>query len=361
MILHLNGSAMTQWARDDTDRRVHGSNAVISTLNPWAEQEGLPQYYVNARENVPRPNPDSLLVVDDERIAAMYGQQRMDTSAVETLAAMPGIEVADIGPDSPKQWRDRAAAVYPNGQVHIAKAVGAHGQTVISVSVPDGVAPVGQVAFLREVDGKRIALFVLDRQTFEEIYGAYRQHYGHEPKLLPPGNFMPVINPEVYQSWNPIFVILLTPLVVAFFGWRIRSGSPMPTAHKLVWGMILTTGALLLMTGAGLTSNGGVMKVSGLWLASFYMMVTLGELFLSPMGLSLVTKLSPKRLVGLTMGGWFLATAFGNNLSGFFGGIQQTMSPVTFFLLLAGLAGLVVVFLLLVLPRLDTAIKQYGA
>ena len=77
------------------------------------------------------------------------------------------------------------------------------------------------------------------------------------------------------------------------------------------------------------------------------------------MGLSLVTKLSPPRLVGLTMGGWFLATAFGNNFSGFFGGIQGLMSPVSFFLLLAGLAGLVALYLRIVLPKLDATIKQY--
>ncbi len=94
---------------------------------------------------------------------------------------------------------------------------------------------------------------------------------------------------------------------------------------------------------------------------SFYLVVTFGELCLSPMGLSLVTKLSPKRLVGLTMGGWFLATAFGNNFSGFFGGIQHMMKPGAFFLLLAGLAGLVALFLFLVLRKLDAAIRQYGA
>ena len=96
-----------------------------------------------------------------------------------------------------------------------------------------------------------------------------------------------------------------------------------------------------------------------LWLAGFYAVVTIGELCLSPMGLSLVTKLSPPRLVGLTMGGWFLATAFGNNFSGFFGGIQSLMSPVSFFLLLSGLAGLVALYLRLVLPKLDATIKQY--
>ena len=90
------------------------------------------------------------------------------------------------------------------------------------------------------------------------------------------------------------------------------------------------------------------------------MIVTIGELCLSPMGLSLITKLSPPRLVGLTMGGWFLATAFGNNFSGFFGGIQSTMSPVSFFLLLAFLSGLVCVYLKIILPGLDETIRKYG-
>ena len=61
------------------------------------------------------------------------------------------------------------------------------------------------------------------------------------------------------------------------------------------------------------------------------------------------------------MGGWFLATAFGNNLSGFFGGIQGHMDPAWFYLLLAGLSAMVALFLFLVLPRLDRAIRQYGA
>ena len=95
-----------------------------------------------------------------------------------------------------------------------------------------------------------------------------------------------------------------------------------------------------------------------MWLASFYLVVTLGELCLSPVGLSLVTKLAPKRLVGLAMGGWFVATAFGNKFSGFFGGIQHLMDPMSFFLVLAGLAALVIFS---VLPKLDRAIRKYGA
>jgi len=69
-----------------------------------------------------------------------------------------------------------------------------------------------------------------------------------------------------------------------------------------------------------------------------------------------VTKLAPKRLVGLAMGGWFLATAFGNNFSGFFGGIQHMLDPVSFFLILAGLAAAAATFIRLLLPQLDAAI-----
>jgi POT family proton-dependent oligopeptide transporter len=79
------------------------------------------------------------------------------------------------------------------------------------------------------------------------------------------------------------------------------------------------------------------------------------------MALSLVTKLSPKRFVGLTMGGWFFATAVGNKFSGFLGVLQGAMAPANFFLVITGAVALVAFYILSVLPKLDTAIKKYGA
>jgi POT family proton-dependent oligopeptide transporter len=76
------------------------------------------------------------------------------------------------------------------------------------------------------------------------------------------------------------------------------------------------------------------------------------------MGLSLVTKLAPKRLVGLMMGGWFLATAIGNKLAGFISGLEP--STMMFLILAAAILG-VAGFIYVLLPRLDSAIKQYGA
>ena len=76
--------------------------------------------------------------------------------------------------------------------------------------------------------------------------------------------------------------------------------------------VVITGVAALFMVIAGFTSDNGAVKVSGMWLMGFYAIITVGELFLSPMALSLVPKLSPTRFVGLTMGGWFFATAVGN-------------------------------------------------
>jgi amino acid/peptide:H+ symporter len=369
MILHLNGSAMTQWARDNTDREAWGPGKVLTSTLPGIQQDALPSYYPNAAEEVPRPDPRSLLRVQSDEVASMYGQQRMDEEAVATVAANEGLEVVEIeeaedreGEDPQAAWRDRAVNVYGEGEVTVKEEKDSHGSPVISVRIPDGAKPKRQVAFLRTLEsGKQIAVYVVSQSTWDQIYVDYEKAYGKPPQYLPPGEFLPVVNSEVYQSWNPFWVIFLTPVVVAFFQRRAKKGKPVPTAHKLLYGMLLTTLALLIMAFAGWVSKNGTVKVSDLYLMTFFLVITFGELCLSPMGLSLVTKLSPRRLVGLTMGGWFLATAFGNNLSGFFGGIQGKMDPMNFFLVLAGLSALVALFLFLVLPRLDRAIRKYGA
>ncbi len=358
MILHLNGSAMTQWARDDTDREAAWVPLAI-------KQEALPSYYLNAAEDVPRPHPDSLLEVEPASIARMFGQQRMDESAVAVVERIPGIRVLDLGEEGASaDVSRRGTAVYADGDVTVEETTDAHGAPVVSVTVPDTARPLRHVAFVREgAGGGSLAVVLVDEHTMRALYDGYRERFGHEPALLPPGEFLRVVNSEIYQSFNPLFVILLTfgILGVAAFTARRRSRGVLTTARKIFIGLVLTTVALLLMAVAGWLSDHGTVKVGAVWLIGFYAVVTMGELFLSPMGLSLVTKLSPRRLVGLTMGGWFLATAFGNNFSGFFGGIQGQMEPTSFFLLLAGLAALASLFIFVLLPRLDAAIETYGA
>ncbi len=362
MILHLNGSAMTQWARDFTDRRPGPTESVT-----YLQQDALPSYYTNASEDVPRPHPESLLVVESSEIANQFGQSRMRESAAGRIASMEGVELlrlatATSGDGSvDPAWLARAVKIYDDSDVDVRMEQGAHGEDVVTVALADGAVSKGRVIFLRESSAGKIPIFVVDRSIHDAVFNGYVERYGHPPEYLPPGQYLQVINAEVYQSWNPFFVIILTPLVVWFFQSRVRKGSPVPTAHKLLYGMMLTTAALLIMAYAGSLTEGGILKVSGLWMAAFYMVITTGELCLSPIGLSLVTKLSPKRLVGLTMGGWFLATAIGNKFSGFFGALQNYMEPMWFFLFLSACAAAVALFIFVVLPRLDGAIRKYGA
>jgi len=118
------------------------------------------------------------------------------------------------------------------------------------------------------------------------------------------------------QSINPGWVILLTPLVVAFFTWLRRRKKEPSTATKIAFGLFISGLSALVMVGAVYASHNGTEKASVLWLISSYGVITIGELLLSPMGLSLVSKLSPVRITSLMMGGWFLATSIGNKLSG---------------------------------------------
>jgi POT family proton-dependent oligopeptide transporter len=361
MILHLNGSAMTQWANESTRRDI----AAPSQL----QQDALPSYYGNAAEQLLRPNQQNLVVVDDPNVARMFGQKRMDEASLAAILAKHpdlitrefGVDVAitSLESDADKTVFLFATAVYEDGMVEIEETTDSHGSPVTKVEVPEGVKALRRVALLREGPSGPFPTYVIAADGYETMYAGYAEKYGHPPQQTEPGVWVKVINPELFQSLNALFVIGFTPLVVGFFAWLNRRRT-ITTARKVFWGLCLTTASLLVMVVAGLATEDGASKVSGLWLVGFYGVITIGELLLSPMGLSLVTKLAPKRLVGLAMGGWFLATAFGNNFSGFFGGIQHLLEPATFFLILAGLAGAAALFIRLLLPRLDAAIKQCG-
>jgi hypothetical protein len=334
----------------------------------YIQQDALPSYYINASEEVPRPHPDGLLVVDSAEMANMFGQSRMRASAVDTLDVYPGIEVVRLGVGTETDagvsdaWLARAVKVYDDDAVSVKQEQGAHGENVITVALADGAVPRDRVVVLRQLSsGSKVPIYVVDQHTFDAIFAGYEVRFGHPPDTLEPGEFLQVVNSEVYQSWNPFFVIILTPLVVWFFQRRVTAGKPVPTAHKLLWGMLLTTVALLFMAVAGSMTDSGAVRVSGMWMAGFYLMITVGELCLSPIGLSLVTKLAPARLVGMAMGGWFLAISIGNKFSGFLGTLQNHMDEMWFFVFLAGLAAAVALFVFSVLPKLDRAITKYGA
>lgn len=128
---------------------------------------------------------------------------------------------------------------------------------------------------------------------------------------------------ELYQSINPFWVVVLTPVVVGFFGFLRSRGRKVSTPTKIAIGLFITGLSTLVMVGAVTSVQMDDAKASSWWLIASYGVITIGELCLSPMGLSLVSKLSPPRLTALMMGGWFLSTAVGNKLSGIISGLWE--------------------------------------
>lgn len=133
-----------------------------------------------------------------------------------------------------------------------------------------------------------------------------------------PVNDQPVqlISTEIFQSINPLFIILFTPLVITFFSFLRRRKKEPSTPGKIAWGLLITGISTAVMALAIYNTDITQDKSSAWWLIVSYAVITVGELFLSPIGLSLVSKVAPARLTSLLMGGWFLATAIGNKLSG---------------------------------------------
>jgi proton-dependent oligopeptide transporter, POT family len=138
-----------------------------------------------------------------------------------------------------------------------------------------------------------------------------------DPKNLPAEGEKAILwGIPLSQSINPGWVILLTPLVISFFAFLRRKNKEPSTATKIAFGLLISALSVLVMVGAAYITNSGTEKASVFWLIGTYGVITIGELLLSPMGLSLVSKLSPVRITSLMMGGWFLASSIGNKLSG---------------------------------------------
>jgi POT family proton-dependent oligopeptide transporter len=179
-------------------------------------------------------------------------------------------------------------------------------------------------------------------------------------KLPAEGTASYLYNTELFQSINPFWVIALTPVVVGFFAWLNRRGREPSTATKIAMGLGISALSTLVMVAAVYVGSNGSIKVSPMWLVSCYGVVTVGELFLSPMGLSLVSKLSPKRITAVMMGGWFLATSLGNKLSGILATLWDGYeNKANFFLVNAVLLSIAAIATLFMLKWLNKILKEH--
>ena len=153
-----------------------------------------------------------------------------------------------------------------------------------------------------------------------------------------------------FQSVQPLFVILLTPL----FAWTwTRMGAKQPSiAGKFALGLFFMGMSYFVLVPAGAMAQAGEgIRVSPWWIIVSYAISEFGEICLYPVGMSAVSKLAPPRIVGLMMGVWFLAIAFGNKLAGYAAGFIETMPLSTLFAVMTGvLVGAAVVMAILIRP-----------
>lgn len=176
-----------------------------------------------------------------------------------------------------------------------------------------------------------------------------------------PNQEVALYNTELFQSINPGWVIILTPIVVGFFMILRRRGKEPTTPTKIVLGLFISALSCLVMVGAVYAGDNGLIKVSAIWLIASYGVITLGELMLSPMGLSLVSKLSPPRLTALMMGGFFLSTSIGNKLSGVLASFwYEYDNKAYFFVVNFGLLLIATILGLSILKRLNKIMKERG-
>ncbi|MEP7265865.1 MAG: peptide MFS transporter [Bacteroidota bacterium] len=182
-----------------------------------------------------------------------------------------------------------------------------------------------------------------------------------EEKLPEKGSSIKLVSTELFQSVNPFWVIVLTPVVIAFFSFLRKRNKEPSTPWKIFYGLFITALSTLVMVAATFAGHNGAEKVSMLWLVGCYGVITVGELCLSPMGLSLVSKLSPPRLTGLMMGGWFLSTSIGNKLSGVLASMWDGYEiKSSFFLVNLVLALATAVIIFFMIKWLNSILKEKG-
>jgi POT family proton-dependent oligopeptide transporter len=139
-----------------------------------------------------------------------------------------------------------------------------------------------------------------------------------------------------FQAFNPFMIFAFTPLVIALWARQAQRGTEPSTVMKMAFGCLLCALSYVIMAGAAWQSAGD--EASWLWLFAFFVVITIGELYLSPIGLSLVSKVAPVRMVSMMMGVWLATSFVGNFLAGYLGGFWSSMDKVSFFLMIAAVA-----------------------
>jgi POT family proton-dependent oligopeptide transporter len=158
----------------------------------------------------------------------------------------------------------------------------------------------------------------------------------------PGGKEVRLFNTELFQSINPLFIVVLTLIFLSLFSMLRKKGKEPTTASKFGMAMFISGLSALVMVFAIISVPSiYTHKTSPVWLWLTYFVFTISEIFLSPMGLSFVSKLSPARLTALMMGGWFLATSIGGKIAGIMTGFWDDFTDKKMFFLILVVAAFI--------------------
>ena len=158
----------------------------------------------------------------------------------------------------------------------------------------------------------------------------------HTDRAIALGAWTAEIPVTWFQAFNPFMIFAFTPFVVALWGQQARRGREPTTVGKMTLGCFGVTLANLIMAVAAW--HAGADKASWLWLFGYFVVITVGELYLSPTGLSLVSKLAPAAILSMMMGIWLATSFIGGFLSGWLGSFWSSMAKPDFFLMIAAVA-----------------------
>jgi proton-dependent oligopeptide transporter, POT family len=160
-----------------------------------------------------------------------------------------------------------------------------------------------------------------------------------------------------FQAFNPFMIFAFTPFVLMLWARQAARGTEPSTVTKMAIGCFGVALSNLIMLGAVWQSGGGP-QASWMWLLAYFVVITIGELYLSPIGLSLVSKVSPGRVVSMMMGVWFLTSFVGNLIGGWLGSFWTVMDKSAFFLMIAGVAAIAGLIILMFNRPLRSALGE---
>jgi len=213
-----------------------------------------------------------------------------------------------------------------------------NGATTARIATPDSAAQVSVYVLLLAV----IGIVVIFRAAYEQSGNtiALWADTGVDRHV---GNSLS-IPMTWFQSLNPLIIFLFTPFIVAYWTRRARAGRQSGSVTKMALGAFIVGGSYLLL--AGVAQIGGGAPANWLWLVLFFLVYTVGELFILPVGLGLFGRLAPARFAATAIAAWFMAAFFGNLAAGAVGALWTALPNPEFFAVVGGFSGLAGVLLL---------------